>query len=636
MLDYEILSSIHHHLGHTQKAYDYLKQHLELKDSVYNIKKSAEIMLLESKYNYEEEQLQLNYELDELKKDKLVQEEQNKQERIVLYIAIFLVISISFGAFRFYRISKTKTELSIQLQYQAEELALLNKTKNRFFTNVSHELKTPLTLIINPIKKLLDRKDIDNEAYYLLNTIKKHSFQLLDLTNQVLELTKFDTNKAEVNITAINLHQILQFTFAEFQSLAVSKNININLENTINKALFINTDKHKFQTIIKNLISNAIKFTPKNGKIILKSIEHDTTFEVIVADTGRGIKANEVSKVFERYYQVQSPNTISEGGTGIGLAICKEYVQLLGGTIDLTSVWQEGSTFRVILPKTQVTPPVLMPSETMETDALQENIFVTKENINPDLPTILLVEDNTDMQNYLQHILTPNFNIHIANHGQEALDYLENHQPHLIISDVMMPIMNGYRFLENCKNHSEWAAIPFIMLTAVSSTSEKMKFLRLGIDDYLTKPFADEELIARIDNLLENSTQRKEYQIKISKKNIATEIETGLTKENQLWLEQVENIIKANYQRFDFSVDMLAYDLSLSRSQTHRKIKTLTGLTPKEYTNNIRFEMARQLLTNNPSMTIKAIALNVGFKDEKYFSRIFKKHFGKNPSDYLG
>lgn len=619
---YEVQSNAYRQLGDYKNAMLYQDSILISKDSIHTLEQEERIKELEKEYK-----------VGKLQAQQAAQAKQAKLERRILYAVLLLTVLVSFGAVRFYRTSKIKTKLSKQLEVQTAELERLDETKTRFFTNVSHELKTPLTLIINPIEKLLKRVNIDNESYFLLNTIKKHSYQLLDLTNQILELTKFDVNKEELNKTVVNPYELIELLVSEFDSLAESKGVKLIVINGLSDELFIRTDKYKLQTIIKNLISNAIKFTPKDGKIRIKTEIENDKIAICISDTGRGIPQNQVSKIFDRYYQVSTPNIISEGGTGIGLSICKEYVEALDGTIEVSSVWQEGTTFRVVLPIEKASETDIMVSEEPQLIAL--NTSLSKNNSTSDLPQILLVEDNSSMQEYLQHILATNFNIHIANNGQEALKYLENNQPQLIISDVMMPIMNGYQFLEACKKEPKWALIPFIMLTAVSATTEKLKFLRLGIDDYLLKPFVDEELIARIDNLLENATERKAYQRESNKSTEAVSTENELTTEHQLWLEEVEAIVKEKCVRFDFSVDMLAYDLSLSRSQTHRKIKSLTGLTPREYINNIRFEMARQLLQSQSSMTIKAVSFAVGFKDEKYFSRKFKKHFGKNPSEYV-
>jgi signal transduction histidine kinase/DNA-binding response OmpR family regulator len=626
MIVYTLQSKAYRALGNNAKALIYQDTVLIYRDSIQKLEQQENIQELEKKYN-----------LEKLEKQQLAQAKQARLERGILYSVLGLLILISFGAIRFYRISKAKTKLSKQLEAQTIELEQLDETKTRFFTNVSHELKTPLTLIINPIQKLLQDVNIDKESFFLLKTVQKHSYQLLDITNQILELTRFDKNTIELNKTVVNPYQLIQLTFSEFESFAVSKHLDFTLQNNFSEELFISTDKYKLQTIIKNLITNAIKFTPKGGTIQLISIEKENSIEIIVVDTGRGVSESQVSKIFDRYYQVTSSNRISEGGTGIGLAICKEYVEALDGEIEVNSIWQEGTTFRVVLPKVKVDKPVfLQPKKQLIKDF--SPIIITEEiDKKNDLPMILLVEDNVDMQQYLQHVLSPSFNIHISNNGQEALEYMGNNQPQLIISDVMMPIMNGYEFLETCKKEPKWASIPFIMLTAVSETTEKLKFLRLGIDDYLTKPFVDDELIARIDNLLENLEERKSYKKEIfedqeEKENATQEI--TLTEEEQRWLQEVEKNVKKSCGRFDFSVDMLAHDLFLSRSQIHRRIKILTGLTPKVYINNIRFSIARELLQKDSLITIKAVALKVGFKDEKYFSRKFKQYFGKNPSEY--
>ena len=370
--------------------------------------------------------------------------------------------------------------------------------------------------------------------------------------------------------------------------------------------------------------------------------------EIQVQDSGRGIHSHDLPHVFDRYFQSKMPKAVSEGGTGIGLAICKEYSKLLGGDIWVQSKYGENTTFGVSLPKVVTENPVIVPASIVSTTSTDTNKLIPVES-NNDLPTILLVEDNLEMQAYIQFTLGVYYNIIVAGNGYIGIKTLEahTHQIQLIISDVMMPVMDGYEFLETVKKDERFAAIPIIMLTALSDTKHKLKGLRMGIDDYLTKPFVDEELIVRIDNLIANADERQAFQLTrtnpaisisnedVSKKQVIDHAEEKISIQDLEWLKNLETIVKENISDSRYTVDKLALEIAMSRSLVYRKIKALTGLTPNNYINQARYEQARYYLETKKIANIKTIAYEVGFKDEKYFARNFKKRFGKYPSEFL-
>lgn len=370
--------------------------------------------------------------------------------------------------------------------------------------------------------------------------------------------------------------------------------------------------------------------------------------EIQVHDSGRGIHSHDLPHVFDRYYQSKTPKPISEGGTGIGLAICKEYAKLLGGDISVQSKYGESTTFSMSIPKLVAKDSIAI-SDTIVTTTDKFNKdkpTVSLSERNNDVPTLLLVEDDLEMQAYIQFTLQAYYNIIIAGNGYEGLKVLEtkSNQIQLIISDVMMPVMDGYEFLETVKKDERFAAIPIIMLTALSDTKHKLKGLRMGIDDYLTKPFVEEELIVRIDNLIANAEEKQAFQL--TKTNAAISVSDGGILKKQFknekisiqdleWLQNLETIIKGNISDSSYTVDKLAVEIAMSRSLVYRKIKALTGLTPNSYINQARYEQARYYLETKKFANIKTIAYEVGFKDEKYFARNFKKRFGKYPSEFL-
>ncbi|MFK7948861.1 MAG: ATP-binding protein [Saprospiraceae bacterium] len=515
--------------------------------------------------------------------------------------------------------------------------------KTRFFSNVSHELKTPLTLIISPIKRLLKNKNISKEDYYLMQSIEKNSLQLYDLTQQLLEFAKFEFDTVEVKNVNDNLEKSMRKLYEDFKSLATYKKIDFQFTYQGHSNLIIETDHYKLTTIVKNLLSNAIKYTIENDTITFGVTEFEDTLEITVEDTGSGIHKSDLLHIFDRYYQAQIMNSLVEGGTGIGLAICKEYAALLEGTITVKSVFGEGSKFTVTLPKKlaeKTSKPLLIPTSN-NLNSLP--LVIQDDTIKPHLPTILLVEDNMDLQQYIQLILRPSFNVIIANHGQEALNILktESQNIRLIISDIMMPIMDGYEFLEQLKQLPDYVEIPVIMLTALSDMNNKIKALRYGIDDYIPKPFTDEELLVRIDNLLDNATQRMEYQQQEEEltpspiKDAIIPATSDISYTDNSWLEELEQKVLENYSDYDFSVEQLAHLMAMSISSLFKKTKRIIGLTPMQYIKEVRLLEARKLLEIRKHTSVKEVVYSVGFKDVRNFSRNFKKRFGKKPSAYL-
>lgn len=588
--------------------------------------------------NAEFESLEKQRQIEKLENQQRLDNLKNRNRNIIVVI---LIVVFTIYGFLVYRWQRQKEDYTKALENKNKQLNDINTTRTRFFANVSHELKTPLTLIINPLHKLLKNKTLDEESRYLLQSASKNSLQLFDLVHQVLDLIKFENKKLEVHTTSIHLMKCIRKVYADFEAYAVSRNIDFQLKYNIDEDLHIKIDEYKFITVLKNLVSNATKFTADGGEVRIVVEDKEDRLQIKVADSGRGIHTKDLPYVFDRYYQGGISGDIMEGGTGIGLAICKEYTELMNGTIRAESTFGQGSVFTLLLPKViaDSTTSTILASNQITTAVSSVSSF---SNLKEDcLGTVLVVEDNLNMQEYLEIILRPTYNVITALHGKAALEILNRGVAvDLIISDLMMPEMNGYELISHLKNTPKFAAIPTIMLTAMNGTDEKLKTLRIGIDDYIVKPFVDEELLARIDNLITFSENRKIYKQELvtTSNTVDTEADTNpveLAKVDLEWLERFEQIVKANYQNSNFKIDNFTEELMTNRSKLYQKVKQLTGLTPKNYINEVRFRAARELIENKPNLTIKAIAYKVGFRDEKYFARNFKKRFGKYPSEIL-
>jgi signal transduction histidine kinase/DNA-binding response OmpR family regulator len=572
------------------------------------------------------------------------------------FVGIFLLI---FGVTWFYiRYQTQRFELqtiilenevkkrTLKIEEQTVKLIELDKTKTRFFANVSHELRTPITLIKAPIQSVINSQVLSKNNEYLLKKAKENTNNLLNLVNEILDLTKLDNQKLKLKEEKVLFYNFIRQILSYFQSIAEMQNITLILEYHAEKELQILLDRGKFQKVLNNLLSNALKFTPSNGKIVLSVQDLGIEILLKLRDNGRGISEVDIPHVFERYFQ-SSQNSKAEGGLGIGLALSMELIKLFKGKIELESSTKkenQGTTFFVKFPKKEVLN--MLTSENIETI---EGDFSKQKNrkISPKInltnkeatKTILIVEDNKDLRDYLSFILSTSYTVLTAQNGKKALEIIAKGQiPNLIISDLMMPIMDGHEFLGVVKNNDKLTGIPFIMLTARAILQDKLKALRIGVDDYITKPFEEEELLVRVENLLVNNEERIKF-IQYEQENTQNVKEKGtnltISAEDRKWLEDFENQIIKHLGSSLFTVDYLVELMDLGRTSLYKKVKTLTGLSPNQYIKVIRLKLAKDYLENKKYKTIKEVGKHVGFAKVDYFSTIFKKEYGKSPSSYF-
>ena len=543
---------------------------------------------------------------------------------------------------------KQKNEL---LEIKNKTLQKNNQLKSRFFANVSHELRTPLTLILSPIQSILKPNELSNRNETWLRLVQQNGQRLLQMTNEILDLNKLEAGKLALQYTRVMLFSFLKRMVANFQSHAESAGIELLFQYELEKELLLKLDLKKTETILVNLLSNALKFTPSGGQVIIKVAQQQEFLQISVQDTGRGIHPNDAPHIFDRFFQTKDTTRIAEGGTGIGLALSKELTTLMGGQLTVTSELGKGSTFTLSIPLLEIVGRL----SDVEAQSLQQNQIQEQEvDANEKEPaiinatinstqeyTVLIVEDNKDLRQYLQTILSEKFQVRTAENGQVALTKLaQGSLPHLIISDIMMPIMDGYQLLEQLKTNETLQRIPVIMLTALAQADHKLKALRIGVDDYMLKPFAETELLARVDNLLRHSTLRKQFLLEEQEMSTTEKTNEGTADTNPIkqlsstelmWLKGLETITLQKLGDFDFSVDQLAAEMAHSRWQLNRRLKALTGLTPRQYLLETRLNQARTLLESREHHSVKAVTYTVGIKDLKHFSKQFKNRFGKRP-----
>lgn len=528
------------------------------------------------------------------------------------------------------------------IQKQAEELKQLDEMKSSFFANVSHELRTPLTLLAGPVERLMQQSGKDSKDYPYLQLMQQNVQQLQNRVNEILDLSKIDGGKLELKEKPVQPDKLIQPLIAAFESLAQQKNISFMYRNRLTENNYLLLDGEQIKKIINNLLSNAFKFTPSGGQVLVTLTDHIGQIIFKVSDTGEGIHPDEQEYVFQRFYQAKSGSASMKGGTGIGLALTSELVSLMKGRITLESEPGKGSTFYVELPKRIAPAPPGEAAEQQpekETTAPEPVIPVNLQQVKG--ATLLLAEDNPGLQQYIQLELKE-FRLVIAGNGAEALHILETAEtlPQLVISDVMMPIMDGFTLLEKIKADERFRRIPVIMLTARADIQDKLHALRIGVDDYLVKPFITEELVARVVNLLEryqarNNRQWEEDEETGEPKTIE---ETGTATQplSSAWLMHLEEEINGYLDRQEqFTLDALAEKISLSKRQLQRNIKEETGLTANNYIKELRLHRARFYLESKTFTTLNEVSFAVGFNDPHYFSSIFTERYGKKPVSYL-
>ncbi|MFK7798468.1 MAG: ATP-binding protein [Aureispira sp.] len=532
-------------------------------------------------------------------------------------------------------LEKRVRERTRVVEEQTTALRELDEMKTRFFANISHELRTPLTLILAPVEAAINQEKppTPEQAQALLSLIRRHGLKLNQLVEEILSLSKLEANQLALEQQPQKLAVVLKSFWSNFEEQAELEEVNWGIDQEIPDDLVVLMDVNKLEKIINNLLSNALKHTPK-GEHVGMSTRWDQATQCLylnVNDTGKGIAPEDLPHIFKRFYQ--SKEGKATGGTGIGLALASELAQLMGGDIQAASILGTGSTFMLTLPLEAL-------KKNQELEEITE-AFALPSLVSDSSATILIVEDLMDMRLFLSVLLSQYYKVKTAENGQQALRLLEenNNEIDLVVSDVMMPVMDGFELLEKLKNDPKRAQIPVIMLTARTAERDKLKALKIGVDDYLQKPFSNKELLARIKNLLEHYQQRQGWLDQepqtTTTQNQENQEEAPANHTMDPWTTHLEEIIKREVGNTQFNIISLAYELHLSERQLRRKIKAKTGLTPNQYFRSIKLDVARQLLETRRFQTVSEVANYVGFTNVHYFSKLYFAEYGRKPIDYL-
>jgi signal transduction histidine kinase/ligand-binding sensor domain-containing protein/DNA-binding response OmpR family regulator len=559
----------------------------------------------------------------------------------VLYAFILLV-----ALYVARRLIQQREKLKFALEQERREIQRVQEMdmmKVKFFTNVSHEFRTPLTLILTPIERLI-KKATDPDQIIQFQLIQRNGKRLMKLVNQLLDFKKLEVHDIKFNPSKGDVVSFAKETALSFSDLSEKKNIRLEFHSSVDylEALF---DQDKLEKILFNLLSNAFKFTLERG-VVSVNLEliregNDQWIRMDVKDTGIGIPQDKIDRIFEPFFQSDLPKSIVNIGSGIGLAITKEFVRIHGGRIKVESEVGRGSCFRVMIP--------LIETATTGSEALRDEISIpvdddklaAQDEVHPGhaidkltgkakKKSLLLVEDNDDFRFYLKDNLKFLYTIHEARNGVEGWNMVLSQQPDLIVSDIMMPEMNGIELCTKIKSDERVSHIPVILLTARSSEEQRLEGFKTGADDYITKPFNFEVLEARINNLL----RQREKSQKVFRKTL--EVKSSELQITPLDVKFIENAVKCverNVSSAEFSVEDLGPELGISRAYVFKKILALTGKTPLEFIRTIRLQHAAQLLEKS-QLSVREVAYKVGFNNPKYFTKYFKEQFNVLPSDY--
>jgi signal transduction histidine kinase/DNA-binding response OmpR family regulator len=663
--------------GDFRNAYHYQQMGLALNDSIFKERNSRQIAEMQARYENgrKEQENQLLRQENALKA--AVIDNQSLERRWIYTGLVFVGLLIGLAYVTNRRVAKRN--LLIQKQeaqmmeerlqndlrlerLESEKLAELNNLKSHFFANISHEFRTPLTLILAPLEKMMASPAFNTSYGRELNVMHRNTQRLLQLINQLLDLSRLESGSVKLEVSRGDLGRFVRVMVGSFSSLAESRGINLALQLDTETPLSY-FDKDKVEKVLYNLLSNALKFTGAGGRVTVSlgrvsaaaahagaagQGEAGEYVRISVQDTGKGIPQDQLTKIFDRFYQVDGSATREQEGSGIGLSLVKELVSLHRGTLYVESQPGEGACFTVHLPlflscpaeskllEVADTQPVSVRKTDQSEDAMAETgkVEVSKKSTKAveaeGLPLLLVVEDNDEIRTYIKEIFAGSYTVAEAPNGQEGLTQAIATVPDIIISDLMMPLMDGVELCTRLRQDHRTSHIPLILLTAKASVESRISGFQTGADDYVTKPFHPVELLARVKNLVESRRQLRERfsrEVKLQPKDIT------VASVDELFLQKVLAVVEENLGEAEFSVEDLESQMSMSKMQLYRKLKALTGQSPSEFMRNLRLKRAASLISQR-SGNISEIAYSVGFNNLSYFAKCFKELYQVTPSEY--
>ena len=649
----EQLHDLYFEEGDTGNAYRVLLLNKSSSDSLYKEENIRALAQQEATFTYEKEkqaQALISAQREKEQEQALARQRWWTYSGIAACIVMLLVAGILYRNYQLKQRANTLLrERNREIAKQKQQLEELDHTKSRFFSNISHELRTPLTLISSPLGSILDyhKDSLPPAVREHLQLIDRNTKQLQGLIEDILDLTKLESDKIEVHPVAVSPSAFAGRLIGNYESLASHLHIHLHCEvaETLT-GLCLHIDDKKVERIANNLLSNALKHTPGSGTVTLRLSHEEDKLRLSVTDTGAGIPEEDLPYIFDRYFQSRQPDAPYQGGSGIGLALARELARVMEGNLRVSSTEGEGSCFTLSVP-CKVTATARAGQEAATAQKAEEAIPV--EHLQPvyqpgeQKEHVLIVEDHPDMQRYVESLLLSRYHVHKASNGREALAVLGKKNIDLVISDVMMPGMDGFTLLDKLRQDPACATLPVIMLTALSEEEFRLKALNIGVDDYLPKPFSPQELLARTHNLLQNHAVRKEA---LREQVAAVSVQNGHAApvddpleeiiKGQAWIRELVEVLRDNLETENFLFSELHETYGMSDRTFQRKVKELTGLRPKQLQHEVALQEARSLLERGAYSTLNAVASTVGIHNVTRFSQLYEARFGKHPREYFG
>ena len=613
---HETLSKIYARKGDFQKAFESMNQYAVLRDSLYTKEKRDLANEIEATYQNEQKEQEIAL-LESQNGFQTLQIRKQKSERnylIAFAMGVLLLMGLVYNQYRVKQKANAK-------------LKELDHLKSDFFANISHEFRTPLSLIMAPLKDKIDKSgDPKEEAEYRM--MYKNADRLFNLINQLLDLSKLEAGSVHLKKSSVEVAHFFKIIIASFSSLAEYKKVNFKSDIPENP-IWLKFDEDIIQKVCYNLLSNAFKFTPEGGEVRLVAKTDSEQLTITISDSGAGIPEEDQEKVFDRFFQSSNGQQL---GTGIGLALTKQLVEFHQGKVELSSVAGEGAAFIVEIPVDTVDSPktlnVPKPLKTGSPDNLsvEDGAEISTDAIGP---VVLIIEDDPDLRGYLSTLLPDSYTIHKSNNGIDGVEKAKETIPDLIISDVMMPGKDGMEVCEELKTTPETDHIPVILLTARADQESKLRGLTTGADDYLLKPFDPKEIKIRVANLL---NQREKLKSKYDKLLLLKPAEIEISTAQESFLKQAMEIVNKHMDNSSFSTTRFCTEIGMSRMQLHRKLTAMTGYSTSAFVRHQRLIRATQLLAAGER--VSQVAYAVGFENVSYFGKVFKEAYGVVPSEY--
>jgi signal transduction histidine kinase/DNA-binding response OmpR family regulator len=616
---YELLAKSAALRGDYKNAFTYVEKATHIKDSLQEIQSVEKIQEIEAIYQTERR----DKEIELLTSKNELVEQQKRNQRNIFLGGLGLTFLVGLFFFFQYR-NRQKTN---------KKLKELDKAKSTFFANISHEFRTPLTLIKGPLEDQINSETITKSHRKNLIVAKKNTQRLESLVEQLLALSKLESGNFKLKVAPGNLDQFVKAQAEAFTFSCKEKNLQyrVIVKDGDSTQWF---DRDALEKIIFNLLGNAIKYSAEGGFVEIRAnLKGIDQYEISVLNSGSYLNPEQKEKIFERFYQTDARNT----GTGIGLALTKELVQLHKGNIFVESNAQEHTQFTIQIPvgknhfeADEILFEELQKGDHTQTSNLEE--YVAHHALpSEDAPILLVVDDNQEIRNYISSIFEATYQIHTANNGKEGISEALHLIPDIIISDVMMPLEDGFTLTKNLKGNELTAHIPVILLTAKIEDEDKLAGMRSGADAYLTKPFNAQLLKATVFNLIEN---RRKLQARFAQEVIVRPKDIALSTADEQFLERLQKVLDEHLTDSNFSADLFSTEMGVSRMQLHRKLKAITGQSTTEFLRVQRLKLAASLLKEN-KVTISEIGYIVGFNDPSYFAKCFKQEFGRTPTEYI-